>query len=177
MNLARFFNYTRALETAVRASRKAQETSDALLVAKTAQWHATDSELTRETARRESAEAMREHFKGEVERLQGQLSVRNQTIVDLTDRICLKNHTVPVSEPLRSESPFPDPQNLGELLDQSVRLSGPVSSGRRNAEAQLMKRQAEEEAQRMRASVPVAGAAAAVKAVSLEELNDLAQTE
>lgn len=177
MNLARLFSYTRRLETAVESLDEKLEATENFLTAKRAAWSISQAELSRESAMRAAAEAMRDHFKEEVSRLQAQLLERNRDNAALTDRICLLSRTVPVSESLKRETTEPDPEKLKELIDQSIRHGGPVSQGRQHAEAAVRRAEEEIEAQRMRTEIPPAAKAAAASALSIEDLDDLAQTE
>lgn len=111
----------------------------------------------------------------ELERAQAEIERLRAHELALIDRVCLVQRTVPVSEPLREElkTPAADPQ---ELIDRSVRRSGPVATARQEAEAARAQQIALAEAARLRAaerSLPNQPAAAIATARALEEMNGL----
>src|SRR6266567_6607924 len=119
MNLARLFPYTlklerRCLALVDRLKREREEHR---------------RELAHETGLRMAAEALAEAKESELQRLHEWNTKLSEQNFGLTDRICLQNRVQPTSEPLKQPKSS-DETEVGELLDRTVRRSGPVAAAR-----------------------------------------------
>lgn len=112
----------------------------------------------------------------ELERAHAEIERLRAHELALLDRLCLVQRTLPVSEPLREAPKANGSADVQDLIDRSVRRSGPVATARQEAEAARAQQYAQAEAARLRAaerSLPNQPAAAIATARALEEMNGL----
>lgn len=156
MILARLFQFTADLETQLATERakiaglEAGALRDRQELDRLEQGHVylteLREELSTEQCLRAAAEAVRDDHLAQIERL-------TEQVAGLNDRLCLRSNTVPLSEPLKNPhvtEAGKEPGDLKEMLDRTVRRSGPVAAARQAAEEEDELRQLDELERRRR---------------------------